>query len=273
MNTADRINANRELWDRWAQLHPDSSFYDTAEFLADPAGHPLDRIASELLGEVSGKRLLHLQCHFGLDTLRMAYLGAEVTGVDFSSRGIATARELAERAALPATFVEADVTNLPALVSEGAFDVVFTSWGTICWFPDLGPWAHGVASRLAPGGVFKMADSHPFLWVFDDECDDPELKVRYSYFMRDALEWEEFGSYAAPGPERTGTSHSWQHTFEEIIGALVGAGLVIEHVHELTLLPWAYVRSMTEVEPGLWALPAGSIEVPLSFTLSARKPL
>lgn len=273
METHERIAANRQLWERWAQLHPDSSFYDTAEFLEDPAGHPLDRIAGELLGEVAGKRVLHLQCHFGLDTLRIAYLGAEVTGVDFSPRAIATARELAERAALPATFVEADVADLPPTVPLAGFDVVFTSWGTICWFPDLGPWAQSIASRLAPGGVFKIADSHPFLWVFDDERDDPELKVRYSYFMRDALEWEEFGSYAAPGGERTGTSHSWQHTFEDIIGALATAGLVIERVREFPLLPWAYVRSMVEAEPGLWALPEDSTHVPLSFSLTARKPL
>ncbi len=272
MDARARMEANRELWQRWTALHVPSDFYDVEGFIADPASRPFDRIIAELVGDVAGQRALHLQCHFGMDTLRLAQLGAVATGLDFSPAAIVAARELSGRAGLPATFIEGDVTTPPAEVPEAAFDLVFTSYGVISWLPDLRPWAETIASRLAPGGVFKLADSHPTLWVFDDEADDPELRVRYSYFGRDALEWEEFGSYAAPGDEHVGTSHSWQHTFEEIVGALVGAGLVIEELREFPLLAWKYTPAMVEREPGLFGLPDGQPELPLMFTLTARRP-
>jgi SAM-dependent methyltransferase len=272
MDTRARMDANRELWQRWTVLHVPSDFYDADGFVADPASRPFDRVIAELLGDVGGLRALHLQCHFGMDTLRLASLGAEATGLDFSSEAIAAARELSVRAGIPATFVEGDVTAPPAEVPAAAFDLVFTSYGVISWLPDLEPWARTIASRLVPGGVFKIADSHPALWVFDDEADDPEMRVRYSYFGRDPLEWEEFGSYASPGGDHVGTSHSWQHTFEEIIGVLVRAGLVIEELREYPLLAWKYVPAMVEREPGLFGLPPDRPELPLMFSLTARKP-
>jgi SAM-dependent methyltransferase len=272
MDTRDRIEANRELWQRWTALHVPSDFYDAAGFAADPASRPFDRIVRELLGDISGMRALHLQCHFGMDTLRLAHLGAEATGLDFSPAAIAAARELAERSGIPATFVEGDVTSPPADVPEGAFDLVFTSYGTISWLPDLTSWAETIASRLAPGGVFIITDMHPTLWIFDDEADDPTLRVKYSYFDDGALEWEGHGSYASPGGEYVGTSHSWQHTFEEIVGSLIGAGLVIEDLREYPLLAWKFTSAMVEKEPGLYGLPAEVPELPLMFSLRARKP-
>ncbi|MDO8880546.1 MAG: class I SAM-dependent methyltransferase [Coriobacteriia bacterium] len=273
MDTTSRIAANRAIWQRWTELHVPSDFYDVEGFVADPDARPFDSIVAGLVGnDLSGRRALHLQCHFGMDTIRLARLGAEATGFDFSPAAIEAARELSARMGVPATFIEGDVLEPPAEVPEAAFDLVFTSYGVISWLPDLRPWAETIASRLAPGGVFKLADSHPTLWVFDDEADDPELRVRYSYFGRDALEWEEFGSYAAPGDERVGTSHSWQHTFEEIIGVLVGAGLVIEELREFPLLAWKYTPAMVEREPGLFGQPDGQPDLPLMFTLTARKP-
>lgn len=273
MDDRDRIAANRELWQRWTALHVPSEFYDVEGFVADPASRPFDRIIAELVGDVRGKRVLHLQCHFGLDTLRFMLGGAEATGFDFSSEAIAAARDLAERLGLSATFVEGNVLEPPADLPEGAFDLVFTSYGVLSWLPDLKPWAATVASRLAPGGVFKIAESHPTCWIFDDEADDPTLRVRYSYFMREALPWDEHGSYAVPLPEEeTGVSHSWQHTFEEILGALIEAGLVIEELREFPLLAWKYTPGMIEREPGLFGVPDDQPEVPLMFTLTARKP-
>jgi len=269
----DRIAANRTLWQRWTALHVPSDFYNMEGFVADPASRPFDRIIAELVGDVRGKRVLHMQCHFGMDTLRFALMAAaEVTGLDFSSEAIAAARDLSARMGIPAAFIEGDVTDPPAGLPEGAFDLVFTSYGTISWFPDLAPWARTIASRLAPGGVFKIADSHPTCWIFDDEADDSTLRVRYSYFQREAFPWDEHGSYAVPLDEDTGVSHSWQHTFEDIIRALVDAGLVIEELREFPLLAWKYTPGMVEREPGLFGLPEGQPEAPLMFTLSARKP-
>ncbi len=273
VDTRERLAANRELWQRWTVLHVPSGFYDVEGFVADPRSRPFDRIIAELVGDVSGLRVLHLQCHFGMDSLRFPLLGAaDVTGLDFSSEAVAAARELSARMGIAATFVEGDVTAPPDEIPEYAFDLVFTSYGTISWLPDLEPWARTIASRLVPGGVFKIADSHPTLWIFDDEAEDPELRVRYSYFMSEAFEWEEHGSYAVPLDEDTGVSHSWQHTFEDIIGALVRAGLVIEELREFPLLAWKYTPGMVEREPGLFGLPEGQPEVPLMFTLMARKP-
>jgi SAM-dependent methyltransferase len=272
MDVRDRVAANHAIWQRWAALHVPSGFYDAEGFIADPASRPFDSIVSGLLGDITGMRALHLQCHFGLDTLRLALLGATATGLDFSDVAIAAARDLSVRSGIPATFIEGDVLAPPTEVSEGGFDVIFTSYGVISWLPDLEAWARTIASRLAPGGVFKIAEMHPTLWIFDDESDDPEPMVRYSYFMREALEWEERGSYAAPGDEYIGTSHSWQHTFEEIIGVLVRAGLRIEELREFPLLAWKYMTAMVEKEPGLFGMPDTQPEVPLTFTLTARKP-
>ncbi len=272
MDDRDRINANRELWQRWAALHVPSDFYDVEGFVADPSARPFDRVVAGLLGDVAGLRALHLQCHFGLDTLRLALAGAQATGLDFSSAAIEAARALSARTGIPARFIEGDVTIPPDELSPGAFDLIFTSHGTITWLPDLRPWAETIASRLAPGGLFKIADMHPTLWVFDDECDTPDLRVKYSYFDHGALEWQEYGSYAAPGCEFTGTSHSWQHTFEDIIGTLVGAGLVIEELREYPLLAWKYTPNMVEAGHDLYTLPPDHPTLPLMFSLVARKP-
>lgn len=272
MDDLDRVAANRELWQRWTALHVPSDFYDVEGFVADPVSRPFDRIIAELVGDVAGLRALHLQCHFGMDTVRLALLGAEATGLDFSPAAIAAARDLSSRMGIQATFIEGDVSAPPAELPEAAFDLVFTSYGVISWLPDLEPWARTIAHSLAPGGVFKIADAHPTLWIFDDEAEDPELRVRYSYFMREALPWQERGSYAVPLDEDTGTSHSWQHTFEEIIGALVRAGLVIDELREFPLLAWKYTLGMVEREPDLFGVPDGHPEVPMMFTLTAHKP-
>jgi len=246
---AEGVSSNRDLWNAWTPHHVASEFYDVEGFVAAPAAYPLDSLARALVGEVGGRRLLHLQCHFGLDTLRLGLLGAHVTGVDFSREAIATARVLAERVGVPATFVEADVRALPEEVPLGGFDVVFTSYGVLSWLPDLCPWAASIASRLAPGGVFHIIDAHPTPWIFD-----------------------EHGSYAVPDADVTTVSYSWAHPFEEIVGSLLAEGLVIESLREYPKVTWRMLPWMVQGEDGFWRLPAGQPELPLLFSLSARKP-
>jgi len=268
----EHMAANRELWDAWAGLHVDSAFYDVDGFLADPAARPLDSIVRRVVGDVSEKRLLHLQCHFGMDTLRLALMGATVTGVDFSRKAIEAARELALAAGLDATFVEADVTALGDEVPREAFDVVFTSYGAISWLPDLRPWAEAIASRLVAGGVLHVIDVHPTLWIFDEEGGAMPPEIRYSYFSRDVLRWEECGSYAAPDSDFQSVSFSWQHTFEEIVGSLIDAGLAIESLREYSQIAWQHMAYMVQDDEGLWRLPPGAGEIPLMFSVSATKP-
>jgi SAM-dependent methyltransferase len=270
-STREKIVANKELWDAWAELHVESDFYDVEGFLADPHASPLDVIVRELVGDVSAKRLLHLQCHFGMDTLRLALMGAIVTGVDFSPKAIAAARALAAAAGIEATFVESDVTQLAEEVPRDAFDVVFTSYGAISWLPALRPWAEAVASRLVNGGVLRVVDMHPTLWIFDEDSEEPTPVMRYSYFSREALRWEERGSYAAPDSDFESVSYSWQHTFEEIVGSLVGAGLSVESLREYPRIAWQHMPSMIRDDEGLWMLPPGAVDIPLLFSVTARK--
>jgi SAM-dependent methyltransferase len=269
----DESAANLSLWEGWTDVHMAGSHYDVEGFIANPAGRPFDWVTREVVGDVSGKRLLHLQCHIGIDTLRFVLGGAaSVTGVDFSPKAVAAAASIAGRMGLPATFVEADVAALPESVPRGSFDVIFTSYGTIMWLPDLEPWAESIATRLAPGGVFHILDAHPFLSVFDDFAPDPPLRVIYPYFTREPLYFEEHGSYADRDADFTADSYAWQHTFAEIVGVLVERGLVVEAFREYPVVAWKALEFMVQGDDGLWRLPPEAGDIPLMFALSVRRP-
>ncbi|NTU72048.1 MAG: class I SAM-dependent methyltransferase [Coriobacteriia bacterium] len=270
----EEIAANLRLWDGWSDLHMSGTDYDVDGFVANPESRPFDWVTREVVGEVTGKRLLHLQCHIGIDTLRFARAGAiDVTGVDFSPRAIAAAKSIAARLDLPARFVQADVTELPDDVARAAYDVVFTSYGTVMWLPDLDKWAQMIASRLAPGGVFHIIDAHPFLTVFDDVTTESVLRVIYPYFSREPLRFEEHGSYADRDADFVADSYAWQHTFAEIVGCLVKHGLHIEQLREYPVVAWKALEFMVQDEDGLWRVPPGVGDIPLMFSLTAVKPL
>lgn len=269
----DETAANLQLWNGWTDLHMSGTDYDVAGFIADPDSRPFDWVTREVVGDVAGKRLLHLQCHIGIDTMRMARAGAiDVTGVDFSPKAIAAARSIAEQMGLSATFVEADISCVPDSVPHGSYDVVFTSYGTIMWLPDLEPWADVIATRLAPGGVFHIIDAHPFMCVFDDFAPEPPLRVQYPYFTREPLYFEEHGSYADRDADFTADSYAWLHSFAEIIGVLAKRGLVVEALREYPVVAWKALEFMVEAEDGLWRLPPGAGDIPLMFGLTVRKP-
>lgn len=270
---AEGISSNRELWDAWTTAHVSSDFYDVDGFVADPAARPFDSIVSDVLGDVAGMRVLHLQCHFGLDTIRLALAGAEVTGVDFSAQGIDAARALAERVGVDARFVQGNVLALPEEIERDSFDLIFTSYGVLGWLPDLASWADSIATRLAPGGRFAIVELHPFAWVFDEVSEEPPLTLRYPYFTREPFVATEQGTYAAPDSDVTGTAYEWMHTFEEIFGVLLERGLAIESLREYPLLAWQGFPFMVPAdEPGMWRLPEGAGDVPLLFSLTARRP-
>lgn len=268
------VQANRELWNGWAELHVQSPFYDVEGF--KEGRETLDAVELEGVGDVRGKSLLHLQCHFGLDTLSWARRGARVTGVDFSEKAVDYARRLARELGLEARFIQADVTDTSAVSSElrgELFDVVFTSHGTISWLPDLRPWARTIAGALKPGGLFFIADSHPFVWMFDDTAGEPPLRLVNDYFSRRPLVFEEKGSYAVPDAGFRATSYSWLHTFEEIVSSLTGAGLQITALREYPHLFCKWLPDMVEEGPGRYRLPDGSPQIPLLFSATAIKPV
>lgn len=263
------VAANRVAWDSWTPYHVRSQFYDVAGFKA--GRHELHPTTLAGPGDVAGKSLLHLQCHFGLDTLAWARRGATVTGVDFSAEAIKAARELAAELRIPATFVHSDLYELPAHLG-GQFDVVFTSHGALCWLPDLDGWARVVAHFLKPGGIFYTVEGHPFALIFDERRTDAELRLREPYFpAAEPLREEQQGSYAAPDAPIRSVSYVWLHTLADIIGSLLRAGLHITSFEEYPFLPWPFFPWMEKRSDGMWQLPGGRRDLPLMFSVRAVK--
>jgi SAM-dependent methyltransferase len=264
------LQANRDLWDQWTTEHEASPFYDLAGFRAGK-----DRLRSiELaeVGAVAGKSLLHLQCHFGLDTLAWARRGARVTGVDFSEKSIALARTLSQELGLAAQFVCADIYALPATLT-GTFDVVFTSYGVLHWLRDLRRWGEIVAYFLKPGGVFHIVEDHPTFRMFTTE-DGARLKLANPYFGAETPETVVMaGSYATASQGPAATFFIWNHALSEVLTALIEAGLVIEYLHEFPFAARAKFPFMEKGDDGWWRLPAGHVQIPFLFSLRARKPV
>ena len=272
----EHVEANRRLWDAWTRINLTSSFYDVEGFVAG-RGEDLDAISLALVGDVRGKLLLHLQCHFGMDTIRWAKHGATVTGIDFSPEAIAAARGLAARMAVPATFIQSDVYELPSKL-DGSFDIVFTSHGALCWLPDLDRWAPIAAHFLAPGGALSVVDAHPVTMIFNDRLKDPELQLLYPYFHgREPIREDHPGCYAAPDAPIASVEHVWLHTMSDIIGGLARAGLHIESFEEYPYLSWRFFPWMEQGPDGWWRLPEhegvplGPGSLPLMFSLRATK--
>jgi SAM-dependent methyltransferase len=263
------IQGNQRLWDEWAEINYQSATYDVAGFKAAPDG--LAPIILEGVGDVAGKTLLHLQCHFGKDTLRWARLGATVTGVDFSAKAITYARELAATLELPATFVQSNVYDLPQNLA-GQFDVIFTSYGVLCWLPDLDAWGAIIGQFLKPGGIFYIIEAHPTLMMFDDAMPDA-LRVKYPYFHEDTpiTIAPHVGTYADPNAIVTHTEYSWQHSLADITNPLLRAGLRLEFFAEYPHVTWQALPMMTADADGYWRLPEDSPQIPLSFALRARR--
>ncbi|TFH15737.1 class I SAM-dependent methyltransferase, partial [Candidatus Bathyarchaeota archaeon] len=212
---------NKRRWNELVDIHAKSKEYDLENFIAGK--NSLHRVELEKLGDVKGKRLLHLQCHFGLDTISWARLGAKVTGVDFSETAIELAREIAKKVGVDAEFVCSNVFDLTKVL-EGEYDIVFTSYGVLCWLKDIDGWARIITHYLKKGGVFLLVESHPFMWVFDDASE--ELKLKYSYWHNEEpLSWEDDGTYADKDAKVTNKkSYEWQHTVSDVLNALIKAG-------------------------------------------------
>jgi ubiquinone/menaquinone biosynthesis C-methylase UbiE len=262
------MKSNENLWDHWTELHDKSEFYDVAGFKAGKL--TLHDIEKEELADVAGKSLLHLQCHFGLDTLSWARLGASVTGIDFSEKAIARAKSLSQETGIPATFVRSNVYDLPGNLS-GQFDIVFTSYGVLCWLPDIEMWAKVVSHFLKPGGTFLLVEFHPIASVFDVDASG-ELKVMYPYFSRPLPMMSEVqGSYAASDPDYHGVEYGWNHSMGEYVTSLIAAGLRIESLREYPMANWRMFPLMEQGADGWWRLPGEMGEIPLMFSLKATK--
>jgi len=267
----DWVALNRANWDERTLVHlrDTTGVYDL-EAIARGAD-VLGPIEGAEVGDVAGKRLLHLQCHFGADTVSLARRGAQVTGLDFSPNAIAAARDLAAAAGIDATFVEGNVLDAPKLAGTG-YDAVFTTWGTIGWLPDIRGWAKAVAGCLASGGVFYFADGHPTLHLMKEV--DGDLVVEWDWKTpSDAPIVEEAGtSYAGDGTRiENARVCEWNHPMSAVVGALMDEGLSLVFLREHDAIPWKAFPSMVPAPRRMFRQPDGQKKIPLAFSLKAVK--
>lgn len=258
------FETNKQTWNEKVDIHATSDFYGLEAFKKGKSS--LNPYEIEALGDVSGKSLLHLQCHFGQDTLSWSRLGARCTGVDLSERGIELATQLNSELELDASFVCCNVLDTSKYVKE-QFDIVFTSYGVIGWLPDLKPWGSMIAERLKPEGIFYIVEFHPIVWMFDYLEKEPTIK--YGYHQKEVIYEEYEGTYANENSKMISKEYGWNHGLGEVITSLTDAGLTIDYVKEHDESPY-------EVFPGLVKKENLMFETkdklyPLLFSIKARK--
>jgi SAM-dependent methyltransferase len=266
------------MWDERVPVHLASAFYDLDGFRASQDA--LRDFEIDEVGDVAGKRLLHLQCHIGTDTLSWVRRGAVVTGLDFSARAVAAAQDLAAQLGLQpqqALFVYADVYDAPTALAGQAYDIVYTGLGALCWLPDLVSWARIVTSLLVPGGFLYLSEFHPV-----GLCLSPAgTSLAGDYFEGDAIVVDEPGTYADRDARTRHTrSMVWRHTLGEVISAVAGAGLHLEFLHEFDFTLFEHVEGMVRGaensatgggSDAVFRLPDGTPRVPLLYSLRAAR--
>jgi ubiquinone/menaquinone biosynthesis C-methylase UbiE len=268
MSDLEKITANQEGFNLRARAHLQSSYYDVERF---KQGHNmLRKLEQEELGDVRGRSLLELQCHIGVNAMSLARMGAQVTGTDISDEAIDIARELAGELAVDAKFVQANLYDLPTVL-DGEFDMVFTGYGTLSFLPDIPRWAEVVAQFLKPGGTVTIVEIHPVLNLFDDV--DGELRVVRSLFESRQVHHEMSKSYADRIDDEVEVEkhsiYGWRWTVEEVVNALVGAGLTIERLREVPYDARQRLPLMVPDGDHNWRIPGDPI--PLSFACVARR--
>jgi SAM-dependent methyltransferase len=263
---SDYYEINKKRWNELVGIHAESEEYDIEGFLAGK--NSLHEVELDILGNVSGKSLLHLQCHFGMDTISWSRLGAKAVGVDFSDMAIDLAKELAKRAGTDTEFICSDIFELRYNL-EDQYDIVFTSIGVLGWLHDISEWGRIVSHFLKPGGVFLLVESHPIMWMFDDEAEGLKVSHRY-WHTKEPLSYEQNGTYANRDAEvKNIRSYEWQHTISDILNSIIDAGLVIEHVGEYKHLPWQYVRMAIQGDDGEYRIPGDPL--PQMWSVKAKK--
>jgi SAM-dependent methyltransferase len=274
---SESLRLNRAQWDEKAPAHAVSRGYNVQGLIDDPELlSEVVRFDRPRLGDVEGLRAVHLQCHIGTDTLSLHRLGARVTGLDFSPASLAEARTIAARAGADIDYVESDVYGALDVLEAGAFDLVYTGVGALCWLPDIRRWAGIVNALLRPGGRLFIREGHPMMWAIDETRKDDVLAVAFPYFETpEPLVWDEGGSYVdTDGVEFQHTvTHSWNHGLGEIVTALLAEGLVLTMLEEHDTCPWDFYPGRTVLgSDGEHRLAAGRERLPLTYTLQARKP-
>jgi len=259
------IEINRQSWNSRTDIHLKSDFYDLDGFLKGKTS--LNDIELNLLGDIKGKTILHLQCHFGQDTISLGRLGAkEITGVDLSDKAIESAKQIANDTDSIADFICCDIYDLPNHL-EKQFDIVFTSYGTIGWLPDLDKWAKVISKFLKPGGQFIFVEFHPVVWMFDDNFE----KIGYNYFNSGAIIETADGTYADKTADITQEYVTWNHSLSEVMNSLIQNGLEIKVFNEFDYSPYNCFNRTVEFEPGKYRIEHLDNKIPMVYSIVATK--
>jgi SAM-dependent methyltransferase len=261
----ERLEHNKTMWNALVDSHVKSAFYDVAGFKAGKDW--LRPLEIEEVGDVHSKSLLHLQCHFGQDTLSWGRRGAKVTGVDFSDEAIKAAQKLSRETGIKAHFICSDIFALPEVLDK-QFDIVFTSYGVIGWLPDINKWGEIAAHYVKPSGFFYITEIHPLLFAMGEKA-DAGLRVVNSYFRNsEPVRYAGGSDYASEFTHRL-VSYEWQFTVGDVVTALAKAGLRIEYLHEFPLCCFRGRPDMFRDKDGWWRLEGD--KVPLTFSIKATK--
>jgi SAM-dependent methyltransferase len=256
------MKANKRGWATLAREH-----YETFRSILSANRSTLSPTQVRELGNIEGKKLIHLQCNTGADTISLARMGAKVTGVDLVPENVRFARRLASDFRIDdARFLESNVLEIMEIHDE-KYDIVYTTEGVLCWLPDLSLWAKNIRHLLSDTGFLYLLDGHPFFMVWDEER-LPDLVIKYPYFGKPAERDEWIGGYTSE-PKKA-VSYTWMYTFGEIVNALSQAGLHIEWLHEFD---WLYYQLSSDrqikEEDGGWAYPEHQGRLPFTFSLKA----
>lgn len=258
------IAINRQSWNKKTDIHLESAFYDMEGFRKGNTS--LNEIELELFGDLNGKSVLHLQCHFGQDTISLSQLGAKAVGVDLSDNAIDNARKIAAEMNVDTTFICCDVYELPEHLDQ-QFDLVFTSYGTIGWLPDLDKWAQVVARFLKPGGTFVFVEFHPVVWMFDDDFD----KIGYNYFNSGAIVESYEGTYADRDADLHAEYVMWNHGISEVVNNLIKNGLEINSLDEFDYSPYNCFRKTVEIAPKKYRIAHLDNKIPMVYSIKATR--
>ncbi len=260
----DYLKINKKLWNDKVAVHVDSDFYNNKEFIKTKSS--LNPIELELLGDIKGKSVLHLQCHFGQDTISLNHLGAKTIGVDFSDKAIEEANKLAQQTNSDTEFICCDVYDLPNHLNQ-QFDIVFTSYGTIGWLPNLDKWASVVSEFLKPGGKLVFVEFHPFVWMFDDNFKE----IKFNYFNKEAIIETLSGTYADKSADLENTEIGWNHNIGEVVNSLINQGLRIDLLNEYDYSPYDCFNETIEVAHNKYRIKHMEDKIPMVYSIVASK--
>lgn len=258
------LKINLKTWNTKTNFHVSSDFYAIEQFKNGKTS--LNEIELSLLGDVKNKKILHLQCHFGEDTISLARLGAQMTGIDFSDKAISVAKNLAEELKIDARFICCDVYDVLNHVQE-QFDIIFTSYGVLGWLPNMKKWAEIISNLLKPGGQLVLVEFHPMVWIFDNEF----TNITYSYFNVESIVEEEKGTYADKNADITTKTITWNHPISEVLQAILENGLALNTFDEYDYSPYDCLGEMEEYAPQKFRSKLFQNKIPLVYSVVATR--